>query len=77
MDSCINHLRQIDAAKQQWALKNNKTNGPVTWNDVLPYMGRNTRKAMPLCPQGGTYILGNIGDLPKCSSGGDHHTLPE
>ena len=26
MNACINNLRQIDSAKQQWALENHKTN---------------------------------------------------
>ena len=42
MSVCINNLRQIDAAKQQWALENAKTNSDtsVTWKDIRPYMGR-------------------------------------
>jgi prepilin-type N-terminal cleavage/methylation domain-containing protein len=45
-DACLNTLRQIDAAKQQWALENGKT--PVDtpqWigaadTAIQPYMGR-------------------------------------
>jgi prepilin-type N-terminal cleavage/methylation domain-containing protein len=39
--TCINNLRQIDGAIQEWALETGKTTGdPVTANDVAPYMGR-------------------------------------
>ena len=67
---CINNLRLIDAAKQQWAFDNNKTNGPVTWNDIQPYLNRVSSErtvGVPHCPKNGTYTLGNIEELPKCS----------
>jgi hypothetical protein len=72
-NACINNLRQIDGAKQQWALEHNKTNGTVTWNDILPYMGRRPNVEVPRCPANGTYTLGNIEVPPKCSIAG--HTL--
>jgi hypothetical protein len=71
-NACINNLRQIDGAKQQWATENNKTNGPVTWNDILPYLGHGPNGGMPRCPKGGQYTLGNLDEAPKCSIGGDH-----
>ena len=73
--ACINNLRLIDGAIQEWALEHNKTNGPVTWNDVLPYLGREgTNTPLPHCPSGGTYTLHNIEDPPTCSIRG--HALP-
>src|SRR5205085_826790 len=69
---CMNNLRLIDGAKQQWALANEKTNGAVAWNDILPYLGKEPKVQIPRCPKGGTYILGNIGEPPKCSIGGNH-----
>jgi prepilin-type N-terminal cleavage/methylation domain-containing protein len=63
--SCLNNLRDIDGAKQQWALENNKVNGDVPVDsDLAPYMKGNT---MPDCPSGGTYTLGDIGTTPSCS----------
>jgi hypothetical protein len=71
--ACINNLRQIDAAKQQWALENNKSMNVIpSWNDILPYLNR-----MPHCPEGGSYILGRVSELPKCSIGGPSHSLSE
>jgi len=69
---CLNNLRQIDGAKQQWQLENRKTSSQVpTWEDIRPLL------AHPLvCPEGGTYILGRLGESPKCSVGGPSHTLP-
>ena len=71
--SCINYLRQIDGAKQQWALESHKTtNDTPRWDEVTPYLKNNTT-----CPQGGTYILGRVDERPRCSIGGLSHTLPE
>jgi hypothetical protein len=70
LSSCINGLRQIDGAKEQWALDNHVKNGAiVTTNDIAPYGG------IPVCPQGGTYTLGRVGELPKCSIGESGHSL--
>jgi hypothetical protein len=78
-NACINNLRYIDAAKQNWAIDNHKTNGPVSWNDILPYLAtiqkEQSRKAgLPHCPSGGTYALGNLEEPPKCSI--EAHVMP-
>src|SRR5437016_4173312 len=71
MNYCVNTLRMLDGAKQQWVLENRRSPGDsVSWNDITPYL------KMPLvCSRGGTYILGRVGELPRCSTGGTH-TLP-
>ena len=70
--SCIHILRQIDAAKYQWALENHRRLDDVPkWEDVEPYLKSDSR-----CPQGGTYTLGRIRDLPTCSKEGNVHSLP-
>jgi hypothetical protein len=67
---CINNLRQIDGAKQQWALENHKTSSDTpTKADLLPYLRR-----WPVCPQGGTYNIGSMVETPTCSIPG--HKLP-
>lgn len=64
-DACINNLRMIDAAKQQWALENNKTADAVpTAADITPYFKNN---AMPGCPAGGVYSVNALTNLPTCS----------
>jgi len=74
-NTCIMQLRQMDAAKQQWASVNHKTSDLVTWNDILPYLWRDPKSSnIPQCPKGGSYTLGSIGELPACSVEG--HKIP-
>ena len=73
LNACINNLRQIDAAKQQWALENNKTASAVpTAQDLLPYF---VDGLFPVCPSGGTYTINAVGVPPACSVPG--HVLPQ
>jgi hypothetical protein len=73
-NACLNNLRQIDAAKQQWALEYSKKTADVpTEKDLKPYIGRKN-SPFPQCPQGGKYTIGPVGELPKCSVPG--HELP-
>jgi hypothetical protein len=75
-NACINNLRQIDGAKNEWALENNKTNGtPVTEADIKPYLKLGAGGNFPKCPAGGTYTIGPVGSVPTCSVPG--HKLPE
>src|ERR1043165_8125265 len=64
LNACSNNLRLIEGAKQQWAIGNGRTNGPVTWDDLLPYLAaRGERNVeIPRCPKGGTYTIGNVGE---------------
>jgi len=72
-NTCLNHLRQIDAAKQQWALEKNKVDAAVpTASDLLPYFKDGT---FPACPDGGTYSINAVGEPPTCSLPG--HALPQ
>jgi hypothetical protein len=73
-NACINNLRQLDAAKNQWALEQGKKTGDAcTANDLKPYI-RLINGQLPKCPAGGTYTIGAIGETPKCSIPG--HELP-
>jgi hypothetical protein len=74
-NSCINYLRQIDGAKQQWAYENRKTTNDVpTWEDIRPYLGYPSYAARLHCPLGGTYTIGRVGEPPRCSYPG--HSIP-
>ena len=74
-NACINNLRQIDAAKNQWALENNKTVGAVpTAQDIAPYVKLDANGNISGCPSGGTYTIGAVGVPPTCSIPG--HVLP-
>jgi len=63
--ACVNNLRQIDSAKEQWALANPGTNGQeAVVSAVNQYIkGRTT----PACPEGGIYTYNPIGVPPTCS----------
>jgi prepilin-type N-terminal cleavage/methylation domain-containing protein len=82
VNACINNLRQIDGAKQQWALEQKKISSATpTAADIAPYMGRGMVGAAVdvdiKCPSDGTYS-GGINDCataPECSTGG-LHVLP-
>src|SRR5205809_1030139 len=53
--TCINYLRQIDGAKNQWALEHQKAPDAVPLpQDIAPYFP-NTQ--IPQCPAGGRYTL--------------------
>ena len=67
-NACINNLRQIDAAKQQWALeKGKKVGDPVTEADIKPYIKLDANGNLPKCPAGGKYTIGKVGETPTCS----------
>lgn len=69
-NACINNLRLIDSAKQQWALEYRKhgSDTPVL-SDLKPYLGHGPTGELPHCPLGGTYIVGRVDENPKCSIG--------
>lgn len=67
--TCINNLRQIDAAKQEWGIENKKSAADIpTWNDLKPYLGRGDG-VLPKCPLGGIYTIGALSNSPTCSLG--------
>lgn len=72
VNSCINNLRIMDSAKEQWAMASRSVDGDVVNPaDAADYIKGST---IPLCPGGGTYSLGLIGEPPTCSIPG--HVLP-
>ena len=68
-NACINNLRQIDAAANQFALeKGKKTGDTVVLNtDLTPYIKLNSGNSIPPCPAGGTYALTIVGTNPTCT----------
>ena len=67
-NACINNLRQIDGAVQQWALENKQgTTATPKFTDISGYL-----KNSVICPSGGTtfansYSLGTVADKPQCT----------
>src|SRR6266705_1052154 len=72
-NACINNLRQIDGAKQQWALEN-KVSATITPGDtdIQPYMGRGSAGTLPNCPADSgktfatSYTVGDVQTAPLC-----------
>ena len=68
-NACINNLRQIDAAANQFALEQKKTTGSsITYpDDLTPYIKMNSGSSIPACPAGGTYNDAAVGSVPTCN----------
>lgn len=65
-NTCISNLKQIDSAKEQWAMDNRKNAGDTcAMTDLVG--ATNYLKATPACPSGGTYTVATIGTNPSCS----------
>jgi type II secretory pathway pseudopilin PulG len=80
-NACINNLRQIDAAANQFALeKGKKTSDAITYpGDLTPYIKLNSASSIPPCPAGGAYSCATVGASPACSLGSSvtpPHILP-
>jgi prepilin-type N-terminal cleavage/methylation domain-containing protein len=72
-NACINNLRQIDSAIQQFAIETGKTVGGVISypSDLMPYLKLNSVNSVPPCPAGGSYSVNPVGSTPSvmCSLG--------
>ncbi len=78
MNACINNLRQLDGAVQQYALEN-KLASTATYAiaDLQPYIKLNSAGAIPPCPAAGSYSPGaTVANPPTCSLSGIGHALP-
>src|SRR5580700_7065667 len=64
LNACINNLRQIDGAKQSWALENtqNLTAVPVD-SQIQPYLGRGSGGGLPWCPADSSFTFDNSYNL--------------
>ena len=71
--SCVANLKQIDAAKEQWAMDNKKgsTDTPAL-TDLVGTGATAYVKNTPNCPSGGSYTVNAVGTAPTCSTGGTH-----
>jgi len=77
MNSCVNNLRLIDAAKQQLQLE--RPTSPISSATITPYLGRNAG-SFPKCPTApnNAYLVGAADALPTCpDTTADYpHVLP-
>jgi prepilin-type N-terminal cleavage/methylation domain-containing protein len=76
-NACINNLRQIDGAIQQWALETKAASAAtVSFGAIQPYL-----KNSVLCPSGGTtfalsYTISTVTNKPLCKMVPSTHVLP-
>lgn len=68
-NACINNLRQIDAAANEFALEAHKSTGnAINYpTDLTPYIKLNANSSIPPCPAGGNYVEATVGNNPTCS----------
>lgn len=67
--SCVSNLKQIDSAKEQWAMDTKAADGdpgPAMSDIAGPGL---YIKAEPECPSNGTYTIDVIGTDPTCDIG--------
>jgi len=88
MSVCINNLRQIESAKQTWAMENRQASSAVPQkSDIDPYIGRAGNANNVVCPSGGagatfttSYTINGVTNKATCNivpSGQDPHALQE
>ena len=78
-NACINNLRQIDDASQEWALDNQQAaDAIVLFPDIQPYL-----KSAVICPAAGagatfavSYTLTTVSNKPACNILPTTHVLP-
>jgi prepilin-type N-terminal cleavage/methylation domain-containing protein len=68
-NACINNLRQLDGAVQQYALENKLSSTSTYTVSVLkPYIKLDSNSNIPACPAQGTYSPGaSVAAQPTCS----------
>jgi prepilin-type N-terminal cleavage/methylation domain-containing protein len=81
-NACINNLRQIDGAINEWAMETGQPSGtPIgSIGTVSAYIKLNSGNTIPQCPAHGTYSVSNVGTVPQVScslsSATPAHVLP-
>jgi prepilin-type N-terminal cleavage/methylation domain-containing protein len=74
-NACINNLRQLDGAINEWALEMKQTTGAsVAIANLTPYIKLNSASSIPACPASGTYTVTTVGANPTCNI--VNHVLP-
>lgn len=78
---CLNNLRQLDAAKQQWALETGQLEDATpNAEDLDPYIKNGAQRL--ICPQdpaksfATSYTINNITTNPTCKIKPNLHILP-
>ncbi|HEY6225868.1 MAG TPA: prepilin-type N-terminal cleavage/methylation domain-containing protein [Verrucomicrobiae bacterium] len=64
-NACIQNLKMIDGAKEQWAIENKKSAADAV--DETQINGYIKGQVAPTCPAGGTYTYNPVGTDPTCT----------
>jgi prepilin-type N-terminal cleavage/methylation domain-containing protein len=71
--ACISNLRQIDNAKENWAMESRATPTATPMiSNIQPYMGRGTAGTAPTCPMDSnntfatSYSINDLQTAPTC-----------
>ena len=60
---CIANLRALEGSKVAWAIQLGKTTNDAPADaELFGPMGY-----VPICPRGGSYTIGKVGEAPTCS----------
>jgi len=77
LNACVNNLRKIDDATQEWALEHGAGPGSaVSFDSIQPYLKRSV-----LCPASSdtsfanNYILTTVSNVPSCQIVPGSHVL--
>ena len=76
---CINNLKKIDAAIDQWTAEHAISNGTQPTLQQEEEIYGYTNKGKPGCPAGGVYTIYPVGGVTqvRCSREDEGHTLTE
>ena len=66
-NACINNLKQISGAIDEWALETGQSSGASVASvaTVSAYIKMNANNSVPGCPAGGTYTTTSVGTVPE------------
>jgi hypothetical protein len=76
-NACIANLKSLQEAKLTWAKVNGKTSADLpTEADLMNTNSPdNVIRHWPICPGGGKYTIGSVGERPTCTLSSKRHVL--
>jgi prepilin-type N-terminal cleavage/methylation domain-containing protein len=77
-NTCVGTLKQIDQAKEEWAMDNGAPQGAAVLMSDIGGVYIRSPATGPICPGGGSYTVNPVGTDPTCnlSPAPTLHVLP-
>jgi len=75
---CINNMKKITAAVEQWAIDNNVSSSTaISAQEENDIYDNYLRGGKPVCPSGGEYVINPVGSNPQvqCTDEEEGHKL--